>query len=252
MLDLEEIPFGPWPLFDIVVATTSMSVLCVCVGFACTQWWIPSILRAKNIQNPPVTRGRSGAELLFIVLHNGLVALMSLVGFFFGSPQFALYTFCIEIGYEVFDSIALRHRLDPETVMHHMLSPMVMFFSMQTTVDVRVLLILCFGIDFSGAVLGLGKYILRYHRPKNPQRIYQIFSYVYFPCRIVIPGIATPLICMNLYHKEKWPSWSQNYVWAIFVLNALNVYFFVLICNRAKTANVHIQQLEDLESKQTQ
>eukprot|EP00913_Durusdinium_trenchii_P007541 g7086.t1 len=52
-------------------------------------------------------RKRTGAELLFIVVHNSAVASLAMLAWAFGWPSLALHAFCLEIGYEVFDSFSL-------------------------------------------------------------------------------------------------------------------------------------------------
>lgn len=232
-------------------ALVSMNVLCGTFGLVCVKWWIPRELARRNLPNPDVRRGNTGAELLFIVLHNGLVASFSVVCFLVRSPRLAMYIFCFEIGHEVFDALAVNRRLDPETILHHVFAPLVMFASMQTTVDVRVLCTLCFGVDFSGACLGYMKYILRYQRPQNPQRLYRLMSYIYVPCRVIIPWACSLLIWWDLYHMDPIPSWSQNYAWAMCLLNALNFYFCIVIISRSRSANNRIHYLEDMEEKYT-
>ena len=52
--------------------------------------------------------------------------------------------------------------MEPETLIHHLVSPICVLCSTQTDVDFRVLCQLCICIDASGAILGMCKFLLRF------------------------------------------------------------------------------------------
>ena len=58
--------------------------------------------------------------------------------------------------------MCLVRRMEPETLIHHLVSPICVLCSTQTDVDFRVLCQLCICIDLSGAILGMCKFLLRF------------------------------------------------------------------------------------------
>ena len=63
-------------------------------------------------------------------------------------------------------------RMEPETLIHHLVSPICILCATQTDVDYRLLCQLSLCIDLSGAVLGLSKFFLRFSH-LSAKRIYQ-------------------------------------------------------------------------------
>ena len=62
--------------------------------------------------------------------------------------------------------------MEPETLIHHLVSPICVLCSTQTDVDFRVLCQLCICIDASGAILGMSKFLLRFSH-LSASNIYQ-------------------------------------------------------------------------------
>merc|ERR1712014_237298 len=116
---------------------------------------------------------RTSTELLFITVHNGSVSILAALAWFAGMPTLALHAFCLEVAYEVFDTVSLgAARMEPETLIHHIVPPICILCSTQTEVDFRVLCHLCICIDVSGAILGYCKFLLRYSH-ESSTKIYQ-------------------------------------------------------------------------------
>uniref|UniRef100_A0A7S1RDS0 TLC domain-containing protein n=1 Tax=Alexandrium catenella TaxID=2925 RepID=A0A7S1RDS0_ALECA len=196
---------------------------------------------------------RRATELLFIVVHNGAVSFLAALAWAVGSPSLALYAFSLEVGYEVFDTYSLRlRRLEPETLIHHVVSPICILCSTQTQVDYRVLCHLCICIDVSGAVLGYSKFLLHYAHV-SASRVYRRLMWIYGLLRVVLTLIDTTIIIREeiiargglfvvssiideegKYMALAKTDWTQLYFWAIAVLNAFNVYFFCVIRARAQ------------------
>merc|ERR1712032_871652 len=192
-----------------------------------------------------ISRKRTATELLFIVVHNGAVAGMAALAWVLMSPKLALYAFCLEVAYEIFDTFSLGlSRLEPETLIHHIVSPICILCSTQTEVDFRVLCHLCICIDVSGAILGYSKFLLRYAH-ESSTRIYQNLLWVYAALRVVGPLIDTVIIVTTevrtrggLFVLGQYSDGdgslaktdrTQLYFWAMAVLNSFNFYFFCVI-----------------------
>eukprot|EP00746_Dinoflagellata_sp_MGD_P034220 gnl/MRDRNA2_/MRDRNA2_181694_c0_seq1.p1 gnl/MRDRNA2_/MRDRNA2_181694_c0~~gnl/MRDRNA2_/MRDRNA2_181694_c0_seq1.p1 ORF type:complete len:251 (+),score=25.29 gnl/MRDRNA2_/MRDRNA2_181694_c0_seq1:57-755(+) len=218
-------------------------------------WVIPAVMRARypslweqiNVldrEKGGVGKHRTASEYLFIPVHNGLVALLSAVAWLVGSTKLALYVFCLEVAYEVFDSIWLGpKRLEPETVIHHLVSPICILCSTQTEVDFRVLCHLAICIDLSGAILGFCKFLLRYtHIPAA--KIYQRLTYVYVVFRVVLPLIDTMIIVAGELTKRPVSDWLQLYFWSMAVMDTFNCYFCWVLWHRAKAPNHILNQVE--------
>jgi hypothetical protein len=197
-------------------------------------------------------RKRTAAELLFIVVHNAFVAFLAAVAWICMSRTLAFHAFCLEIGYEVFDAVSLGKRLEPETLIHHFVSPICIICSMQTDIDFRVLCHLCFCIEFSGAILGYCKFLLTYTHC-SPTLIYRRLTLIYAVLRVALPLIDTAIIVFaaikargGLLAMRRFKSgldegaffgpndWTQLYFWAMAMLDAFNLYFFLVIRARAR------------------
>ena len=68
--------------------------------------------------------------------------------------------------------LCISGRMEPETLIHHLVSPICVLCSTQTDVDFRVLCQLCICIDASGAILGMCKFLLRFSH-LSASNIYQ-------------------------------------------------------------------------------
>mmetsp|Transcript_35505 Transcript_35505/g.110770 ORF Transcript_35505/g.110770 Transcript_35505/m.110770 type:complete len:320 (+) Transcript_35505:63-1022(+) len=198
-------------------------------------------------------RKRTATELLFIAVHNSAVSFLAAAAWVVGSPTLALHAFTLEVGYEIFDTYTLRlRRLEPETLIHHIVSPICILCSTQTEVDYRVLCHLCICIDASGAVLGYSKFLLHYAHV-SASRVYRRLMWVYGLLRVVLSLIDTAIIIRQevvargglfvvttvvdeegKYLAFAKTDWTQLYFWAIAVLNAFNIYFFFVIRARAR------------------
>jgi len=199
-----------------------------------------------------VPRKRIAVELLFIAVHNASVSLMAALAWALGSPTLALHAFCLEVAYEIFDTLSLGlQRLEPETLIHHV-SPMCILCSTQTDVDFRVLCHLCVCIDLSGSILGYSKFLLRYAHVSASQ-IYRRLTWVHGILRVVLPLVDTTIIVsrevkvhgglIGLSHMVQLDEgqsafaktdWTQLYFWAMAVLNSFNAYFFFVIRARSR------------------
>eukprot|EP00929_Paragymnodinium_shiwhaense_P107087 TRINITY_DN73107_c0_g1_i1.p1 TRINITY_DN73107_c0_g1~~TRINITY_DN73107_c0_g1_i1.p1 ORF type:complete len:348 (+),score=46.24 TRINITY_DN73107_c0_g1_i1:69-1112(+) len=206
---------------------------------------------------------RTGLELLFIGVHNSAVAALASLAWLLGLPSLALFAFCLEVAYEIFDTWSLgRMRMEPETLIHHIVSPICILCSTQTDVDYRVLCHLCICIDLSGAVLGYCKFLLRFSHWSSVQ-IYRNLVWVYFALRVVLPFTDTAIIVRNsiqarggffgaIYYVEEdgrpalfaKSDSTQLYFWAMAVLDAFNLYFFLVIRARARMSPQQVQYLE--------
>lgn len=199
------------------------------------------------------SKKRTGAELLFISVHNSAVSTLAVLAWLLGLPSLALHAFTLEVAYEIFDTWSLgAARMEPETLIHHIVSPICILCSTQTDVDYRVLCHLCICIDVSGAVLGLAKFLLRFSHI-SPSLIYRRLLVVYVVLRVVLPLMDTAIIV----HREVSTKgglfsrlssldaagtqlalgktdWTQLYFWAMAVLNAFNIYFCLVIRSRAR------------------
>lgn len=251
----EHVAFGPWTIWDVAYVVVITNALCLSFGFGLTRSVIPQLLRSYDPklweqievidrEKGGIGKNRTAAELLFIPLHNGFVSLASALAWIIGSRRMALYVFCLEVAYEVFDSICLGpKRLEPETVIHHLVSPICILCSTQTEVDFRVLCHLAICIDLSGALLGFGKFLLRYtHVPAA--LIYRRLTYVYVFLRVVLPLIDTVIIMACELTKRPMSDWLQLYFWAIAVMDTFNCYFCWVLWNRAKAPNYILNQVE--------
>ena len=76
--------------------------------------------------------------------------------------------------------------MEPETLIHHLVSPICILCATQTDVDYRVLCQLSLCIDISGAVLGVSKFLLRFSH-LSASKIYQPPAYIihFFFCYIL-------------------------------------------------------------------
>lgn len=289
----EPIRFGPVPAQDVAISLLAMTGLCSAAGYYLThrspalllrlfarllpyqlrhEAWEEAKLGAEALREDPATAGaaeegeavrqrpqlrkRTGAELLFIAVHNGAVTLLAMLAWLLGLPSLALHAFCLEIGYEIFDSISLGlKRMEPETLIHHIVSPICIICSTQTDVDFRVLCHLCVCIDVSGALLGYSKFLLRYSH-LSPCLIYRRLFWAYTALRVVFPLIDSIIIVtrevtsrggflqMSGILETKMPAqysaafgrtdWTQLYFWAMAVLNAFNIYFCLVIRARSR------------------
>lgn len=209
-------------------------------------------------------RKRSAAELLFISLHNGSVCILAAFAWLIGSPTLALHAFTLEVGYEIFDTFNLGPgKLEPETLIHHIVAPICILCSTQTDVDFRVLCHLCICIDLSGAVLGYCKFLLRFGHCSS-QQIYRRLGWVHGLLRVLLPLIDSVIIVRNsvaarggffrFNHLDTFDAthlvwthqtdWTQLYFWAMAVLNAFNTYFWCVIRARAKLPQHVLAQFE--------
>lgn len=232
-----------------------------CVAIAAV---VPDEESDGKAKGRPPPKRRFAPELLFITAHNGSVCLLAALAWALQSPWLALHAFTLEVGYEVFDSYSLGlSRLEPETLLHHLVSPICILCSTQTEVDFRVLCHLCICIDLSGAILGYCKFLLRYAHVA-PTEIYKNLSWAYLVLRVVGPLIDTVIIVWTevrtrgglfalsgrlvtidggLTHTIQ-TDMTQLYFWAMAVLNSFNVYFFVVIRARAKMPPSVVANLE--------
>jgi len=272
----ETIHFGPRGWGEIVASLLAMTGLCCTVGFWLTR--SPVLLRfvakynaelrdeawdelrppvaeqsaeasVEEARRPPIKK-RTSSELLFITVHNGSVTVLAAIAWILGQPTLALYAFCLEVAYEIFDTISLgSQRMEPETLIHHIVSPICILCSTQTKVDFRVLCHLCICIDLSGAILGYSKFLLRYAHVSS-SLVYRRLTWVYFALRVVGPLIDTAIIVttevktrgtlfgLGVYNDhDKFfarTDWTQLYFWAMAVLNTFNFYFFMVIRARAR------------------
>eukprot|EP00927_Polykrikos_kofoidii_P072311 TRINITY_DN68444_c0_g1_i1.p1 TRINITY_DN68444_c0_g1~~TRINITY_DN68444_c0_g1_i1.p1 ORF type:complete len:421 (+),score=53.85 TRINITY_DN68444_c0_g1_i1:136-1263(+) len=253
--------FEPYPVASMDEAmATSSSAMPTAVGKGLVAV-CPEDGDAEAAEKPvPVKRRppkRTAPELLFIVVHNGAVSILAIMAWFFRWPSLALFAFNLEVAYEIFDSYTLgMQRLEPETLIHHIVSPICILCSTQTDVDFRVLCHLCICIDASGALLGYSKFLLRFAHLSSVM-IYRRLLVVYGVMRVALPFIDTAIIVRKtiasrggffgmvtlvkvasdgthqpmMYTKT---DWTQLYFWAIAVLDAFNLYFFCVIRSRAR------------------
>jgi len=274
--------FGPIPAQDVALSLVIMTLVCSAAGYVLTRSapllltrlllrlrpnlqlrddvWEEAVpgqevqlgeeAAEEGVVKKRHIRKRTGAELLFIVVHNSAVTSMAMLAWLLGSPSLALHAFSLEIGYEVFDSFSLGfQRMEPETLIHHMVSPICILCSTQTDVDFRVLCQLSICIDLSGALLGMSKFLLRFSH-LSASKIYQFLSLVYIFLRVIFPLIDTVIIvCRELTTKGSFSTrlqlqsdggffartdWTQLYFWSMAVMNAFNAYFFLVIRARAR------------------
>lgn len=214
-------------------------------------------------------RKRSAAELLFIAVHNSTVAFLAALAWLIGSPSLALHSFSLEVGYEVFDTFNLGpSRVEPETLIHHIVAPICILCSMQTDIDYRVLCHLCICIDASGAALGYAKFLLRFAHVSSAE-VYRRLAWIHGTLRVALPLIDTVIIVVNCITSRggffrfshvdlnsahpAWAQtdWTQLYFWAMAVLNAFNIYFWLVIRARAKLPQHILAQVEMQSSGQT-
>lgn len=208
---------------------------------------------------------RTGAELLFITAHNGTVTVLAALAWFLGSRALAIHAFTLEVAYEIFDTWNMGvGRMEPETLIHHIVSPICILCSTQTEVDFRVLCHLCICIDLSGAMLGYAKFLLRFGQVSAVE-VYRKLTWVYAVLRVVGPLIDTVIIlCVEIKSKGGFlnlgrqidaagkgymakTDWTQMYFWAIAVLNSFNVYFFYVIRARGRMSPqmaAHVERSE--------
>mmetsp|Transcript_134490 Transcript_134490/g.335505 ORF Transcript_134490/g.335505 Transcript_134490/m.335505 type:complete len:318 (-) Transcript_134490:64-1017(-) len=287
----EAVPFGPRPLQEVACSLVLMTCLCGAAGWYLTRS-SPLLLRIAShfhddlrdeawdeVRLGPGTsmdadrvpdeeadqkygrkpaKKRTATELLFIGVHNSAVTLLALLAWLLASPTLALHAFCLEVGYEIFDAVSLgMQRLEPETLIHHIVSPICILCSTQTKVDYRVLCHLCICIDLSGAILGYSKFLLRYAHVSTT-RVYQNLTWVYGALRVVGPIVDTVIIAWHEISTKGWlfnlgvvlddngmatpfpkTDMMQLYFWAMAVLNSFNIYFFCVIRSRARM-NPHL------------
>mmetsp|Transcript_45752 Transcript_45752/g.83805 ORF Transcript_45752/g.83805 Transcript_45752/m.83805 type:complete len:311 (-) Transcript_45752:14-946(-) len=231
--------------------------------------WLPTPPLPPADKPLPSHRRRTASELLFIVFHNGLVVIGSMLAWLFGSPCLGLCTFCFEIAYEVCDAYSLGlARLEPETLLHHLVAPICIFCSMSTKIDVRVLCHLSICIDASGAILGFSKFLLQYAHV-SAGMVYRRLLYIYVVLRVVLPFIDTGIIVQDClvanggflriktYGDASMPmlqhdDWMQLYFWAMAVMDAFNAYFCWVIWVRAGKSGaslVHLQREWQVEEQ---
>lgn len=273
----EPIAFGPRSTGEVTLSVAVSTALCFAVGYHLTRSTV--LLRCLGRFRPQVrdeawiedmeTKGgtgshrkRSAAELLFIAVHNSTVTFLAASAWLLGSSSLALHAFSLEVAYEIFDTFILGPaRLEPETLIHHIVSPICILCSTQTDVDFRVLCHLCICIDLSGAVLGYSKFLLRFAHVSSAQ-VYRRLGIVHGVMRVFLPLIDTIIIVHNriaarggLFRWSKldlenphaaWAQtdWTQLYFWAMAVLNAFNVYFWCVIRARSKLPQHVLAQFE--------
>ncbi|CAE7446992.1 unnamed protein product [Symbiodinium natans] len=276
--------FGPLPVEDIAVSLFVATLICSSAGYFLTrssplllvrllQRSVPTLALRDEVWEEPLPgkeaqpaheaaeegstekrkspRKRTGPELLFIVVHNSVVATLALLAWVMGAPSLALHAFCLEVSYEIFDSFSLGfQRMEPETLIHHLVSPICVLCSTQTDVDFRVLCQLCICIDASGAILGMCKFLLRFSH-LSASNIYKRLSLVYLVLRVILPVIDTVIIVwrelsvkggfftrMQLATANTSPfartDWMQLYFWSMAVMNAFNAYFYLVVRARAR------------------
>lgn len=272
----EPVKFGPRPAWEVTISLICSTTLCYAVGYRLTrsnqlvrlvsrtpylrnelrdEAWIDD-LKSIVTGGTGAHRKRSAAELLFIAVHNGTVTLMAAAAWLIGSPSLALHAFTMEVGYEIFDTFNLGPAsLEPETLIHHIVAPICILCSTQTDVDFRVLCHLCICIDFSGAVLGYCKFLLRFAHVSSAQ-VYCRLGWVHGLMRVALPLVDSAIIVRNSVVARgglfRWSEpqtlestdrmhpmwaqtdWTQLYFWAMAVLNAFNTYFWCVIRARAK------------------
>lgn len=284
-------PMGPLPFSEVAVSLVAMTSLCSLAGYLLTHYRPALLLKFVQLLRPeelrdeaweeaklgavapqedsgavnaaeegegdeqkrrPQLRKRNAAELLFIFVHNMAVTVMAAVAWMLGWPSLALHAFSLEVGYEIFDTLSLgMKRMEPETLLHHIVSPICILCSTQTDVDFRVLCHLCICIDLSGAILGYCKFLLRYSH-QSASLIYQRLFWIYLPLRVILPLIDTAIIVSREVSKRGGllpmrhltgtdhiaglgrTDWTQLYFWAMAVLNAFNLYFCLVIRARAR------------------
>jgi len=286
----EPMPFGPTPFGEVAVVAALGAGICALAGVALThnrqggamliraaarfhggelrdEVWAEiepevedrgsadgSLEEAKPRYGNRAVKKRTGPELLFIVVHNGSVSVVAALAWLFGSRSLALFAFCMEVGYEFFDTYSLgSKRLEPETLIHHLVSPICILCSTQTEVDFRVLCHLCICIDLSGAILGYSKFLLRYAHISSTQ-VYARLVWIHGLLRVAGPFIDTGIIMYKEVQTHGGISrlgqalasssggfdsatirsdMTQLYFWAMAVLDAFNLYFFFVIRQRA-------------------
>jgi len=282
-LDGEPQKFGPVPVTDVLLSLVLTNSVCAVVGWYChrsnvlleaLRRVVPKTLpqlrdeafdllpqelsmpdEDRESGRPVAPRGirkRTAAELLFIVLHNGSVSLLAALAWLLHSKALALHAFTLEIAYEVFDTFHLGpSKLEPENIIHHIVSPICILCSTQTDIDFRVLCHLCICIDLSGAILGYSKFLLRFSNV-SCQMVYRRLFFVYLALRVIGPYGDTIIIVVNSivarggrplglppltadgrlepFHTD----FTQLYFWAMAVLNAFNGYFCFVIHARSK------------------
>eukprot|EP00811_Abedinium_folium_P004307 NODE_13965_length_1136_cov_3.554014.p1 GENE.NODE_13965_length_1136_cov_3.554014~~NODE_13965_length_1136_cov_3.554014.p1 ORF type:complete len:313 (+),score=64.53 NODE_13965_length_1136_cov_3.554014:137-1075(+) len=200
-------------------------------------------------------RKRSAPDLLFIAAHNGTVTLLAALAWLFRSPTLALHAFTLEFGYEVFDTLFHGVQgLEPETMIHHIVSPICILCSTQTDVDFRVLCHLCICIELSGAILGYSKFLLQYAHVSMCD-VYRLLFYVYALLRVVLPLVDTGIIMHNMIQaggslsrsrftylngddaklfSNRTRDFTQLYFWSMAMLNVFNIYFCCVIHARSR------------------
>lgn len=274
----EPLKFGPLPAQEVAISVVVMTGICFGAGYYLTRttvllrmlgrWrpqlrdeaWVEEVDLKGNAQN----RKRTAGELLFISVHNGVVSLLAVLAWLLRIPSLALHAFCLEVGYEIFDTFSLGpQRLEPETLIHHIVSPICIICSTQTDIDFRVLCHLCVCIDLSGAILGYCKFLLRYAHVSSAL-VYHRLSWVYALLRVALPLIDTVIIVRNRIQARgglfrfseihvdadnKFANfgqtdWTQLYFWAMAVLNAFNAYFWLVIRSRARMPQHILAQFE--------
>ncbi|CAE8638694.1 unnamed protein product, partial [Polarella glacialis] len=178
------------------------------------------------------------------------VTTLACAAWLLGSPSLALHAFCLEVSYEIFDTFSLGlQRMEPETLIHHIVSPICIICSTQTDVDFRVLCHLCICIDLSGSILGFSKFLLRFSHI-SATKIYKRLFYIYALLRVALPLIDSVIIVVREVTAKggffaRFQSivedgstkhgyfartdWTQLYFWAMAVLNAFNIYFCLVI-----------------------
>lgn len=96
---VDYIPFGPIPFFSLVFPTFVLAVV---------LWGLATMVFFRVFPRPHrVKYGRTNEEMGYIVFHNGITALMSMISWYCCRPDWALITFGCEIAYEVWDCVIL-------------------------------------------------------------------------------------------------------------------------------------------------
>jgi len=272
----EPIHFGPVPAQEVVVSVLVMTGICFGAGYYLTRTtvllrmlghWRPQLrdeawVEEIDCKGSGSNRKRTAGELLFIAVHNSVVSLLAILAWLLRMPSLALHAFMLEVGYEIFDTFSLGpQRLEPETLIHHIVSPICIICSTQTDIDFRVLCHLCVCIDFSGAILGYCKFLLRYAHVSSTL-VYHRLSWVYAVLRVALPLVDSVIIVRNrivarggLFRWSEIPTngefahfgqtdWTQLYFWAMAVLNAFNAYFWLVIRSRARMPQHILAQFE--------
>lgn len=262
------IPMGPIPL-GTVFPTTFVYIIVGCLFGNCFTRNRPE--RAPAPANDGSQKyGRTDVELWYIIYHNLFASFIGGVAWFTLSRSLALICFAFEISYEVWDSYLLYSRfkkIDPETLLHHVMAPISIILSTQTTVDFRILLHAGICIDLSGAVMAYAKIYMRrllsprsvkeakssssLLSPRSVKEVYRILFFIFIPLRIVLPYFDTVLVLHNYFvessRRGEPYAWSQLWFLSFMAQNCLNGYFANLIYSKGwgKYTEGYLKTMED-------